>query len=142
MSRTMCPSCRSIIARAWATGVGVAVRQPHHLEAVAERGQRVPQLVGQQGEELVLAPVLLAQLAVEPGVLDRDGGDVCQLDEDRLVALREVAVVLVGDAGSAQVLPAAADRAGRPSSPAAAGSRLLSRLTFLPRRVGLAARPA
>ena len=36
-------------------------RQADDLQAVADRGQRVPQLVGQQGEELVLLPVGLPQ---------------------------------------------------------------------------------
>ena len=50
----------------------VAVRPPHQVQRVADRGQGVAQLVGQGGEELVLAAVRLLQLAVEPGVLDGD----------------------------------------------------------------------
>ena len=42
-------------------GVGVAAGEPHDLQAVAERGERVAQLVGQQREELVLAPVGLPE---------------------------------------------------------------------------------
>ena len=78
MSRTMCPSCRSIMSRAWATALGVAGRQPHHLQAVAERGERVAQLVGQQGEELVLPAVGLLQRLLGPLPV----GDVVRQPED------------------------------------------------------------
>ena len=86
MSLTMCPSCRSIIPLAWATATGVAFREPHHLEAVAQRGQRVPQLVGQQGEELVLAPVLLPHRVFHPPpVRDVGPGGGHEQDAARLV---------------------------------------------------------
>ena len=42
-------------------GVLIAACQAHDLQAIANRGQRVPQLVGQRGEKLVFALVLLAQ---------------------------------------------------------------------------------
>ena len=86
MSRTMCPSCRSIMPRAWVTVAGVACREPHHLEAVAERGERVPQLVGQQREEFVLAPVLLPQTSsIRPPFRDVDAGGGHEQDATRLV---------------------------------------------------------
>ena len=66
MSRTMCPSWRSIMARACATAFSVAAGEPHHLQAVAERGERVAQLVGQQGEELVLLAVGLPEVLLGP----------------------------------------------------------------------------
>ena len=72
ISRTMCESCRSIMSRACAADVRVAARQPQHLQAVADRRQRVPQLVGQQGDEVVLLAVGLAQILLHPPPL----GDV------------------------------------------------------------------
>ena len=56
ISRTMWPSCRSIMPRACGDGTGVAGREPHHLQAVAQRRQRIAQLVPER-EELVLAAV-------------------------------------------------------------------------------------
>ena len=67
-------------------GVGVAGREPHHLQAVAERGQRVAQLVGQQGEELVLPPVLLPQGVLHPPPFrDVGAGGGHEQDAARLV---------------------------------------------------------
>ena len=43
-------------------GIPVAAAHSHHLQAVADRGQRVAQFVGQRRQELVLATV---------GVLER-----------------------------------------------------------------------
>ena len=59
-------------------GVGVARRQPHHLQAVADRGERVAQLVGEQREELVLPPVGLLQRLLGPLPV----GDVVRQPED------------------------------------------------------------
>ena len=42
---------------------------PEHLDGVADRRQRVAQLVGEHRQELVLLPVGLLDLVVEPGVL-------------------------------------------------------------------------
>ena len=60
-SRAMCCTCRSAIDRAASTSVRLAARQPHQLQGVADRGQRVAQLVGEHGQELVLAAVGLPQ---------------------------------------------------------------------------------
>ena len=66
ISRTMCASCRSIIPGPGRPLRHRPVRQPQHLQAVADRGQRVPEFVGQQGDEVVLLPVGLPQLLLHP----------------------------------------------------------------------------
>ena len=55
--RTMCVTWRSSTCRARAISAGVAVGAPQHLQREAHRRQRVAQLVGQDAQELVLAPV-------------------------------------------------------------------------------------
>ena len=57
----------------------IVVRPPQHLNGVADRRQRVAQLVRQHGQELVLAAVALAQLGVEGRVVEGEGGASCQL---------------------------------------------------------------
>ncbi len=81
-------------------GVGVAGREPHHLQAVAQRGQRVAQLVGQQREELVLAAVRLPERLLGPLPLGDVAGDLRRPDD---------AAVAVADRGDRQgdVEPAA-----------------------------------
>ena len=79
--RTMWPSWRSIISRAWATALGVAGREPHHLQAVAQRCQRIAQLVRQEREELVLAAVRLAQRLLRPLPLGDVAGDLGRADD-------------------------------------------------------------
>ena len=55
------PTCRSSRSRCAAHRVAGVARQPHDLQGVADRGERVAQLVGERREELVLAPVGVAQ---------------------------------------------------------------------------------
>ena len=47
--------------------------EAQHLHGVADRGQRVPQFVGQRRQELVLAAVGLLQLVQQPQPLVGDG---------------------------------------------------------------------
>ena len=59
--RAMCATWRSITSRLQARSGSAAPSRPRMRDAVADRRQRVAQLVRQRGEELVLAPVGLAQ---------------------------------------------------------------------------------
>ena len=87
-----------------------------HADGVADGGERVPQLVGEHGEELVLALVVRPQLVVEPRVLDGDGGEPRELHEDGLVVGRELALVLVRELEEPHALAVAADeRGGEPA---------------------------
>ena len=54
-------------------------RLPEDVQGVADRGERVAQLVRQHRQELVLQPVGLAQLGVEPGVFDGARRARCQV---------------------------------------------------------------
>ena len=56
----ICLSWRSMMWRALSSGLRL-VRQAHDLERVADRRERIAQLVGEGGEELVLAAVGAAQ---------------------------------------------------------------------------------
>jgi hypothetical protein len=60
--------------------LAVAARQPHDLQAVAQRRQRVAQLVGEHGEELGLAAVLLPQRRLGLFALDDVAGDLRRPD--------------------------------------------------------------
>ena len=72
--RAMWASWRSTMARAPANGVAVGRRHLHDRDRVADRRQRIAQLVRQHRHELVLAPRRLAQLigvALALGDVDR-----------------------------------------------------------------------
>jgi hypothetical protein len=59
--------------------------QPHDLEAVPQRGEWVPQLVGEQGQKLVFPPVGVPELLDHPlpfRVGPPAGGDVGKQDGD------------------------------------------------------------
>ena len=60
MSRTMCASWRCIISRLW-TATAASSRHAEHVEAGPDGGERVPKLVGEGGQEFVLAPVGISQ---------------------------------------------------------------------------------
>ena len=92
-SRARCCTCRSITSR----GPLQLRRRPalgaQDLHGVADRGQRVAQLVGQHRQELVLAPVGLLERRQQVRVLDGDDRAVGQV-----LRRREVGGV-VGPAG-------------------------------------------
>ena len=73
--------------------------QPQDLQAVADRGQRVAEFVGQGRQELVLAAVGLPQFPVKLGVLDGDGRSVGQVLRRGEVGLVVAATRLGGDEG-------------------------------------------
>ena len=73
-SRARCRTCRSTTSRGLLDLGPLDAGQAEDVQGVADRGQRVAQLVGEHRQELVLAAVGLADLAVEPGVLDELGG--------------------------------------------------------------------
>ena len=108
------------------------------LHGAVDRGQGVAQLVGEHGEELVLAAVVLAELLVEPGVLDGDAGHLGDLDEDRLVPLGEGAVGLVEELDEAHVPPAPADQRRGEPAPRAPGASRSSRAGRLVRQTSAA----
>ena len=59
-----------------------------HLEdgdGVADGGERVPQLVGEHRQELVFSSVVLAELFIQPAVLDGAGRHLRELHDERLV---------------------------------------------------------
>ena len=64
-SRTIWSTCRSIISGAYGATSPSPLRQPQDLRRVADRGQRVAQLVGEHRQEFVLAAVGLRQLGGE-----------------------------------------------------------------------------
>ena len=64
-------------------------RELHQLERIADRGERIAELVGKRGEKLVLAVVGGAELFVELGILHGDGGHVGELGEDRFIVFGE-----------------------------------------------------
>jgi hypothetical protein len=68
--------------------------QIQHFQPGANRRQRIAQLVRECRHELVLAPVVLAQLIVEPCILQRYGGHLRQLHQQRFVHCTEVARLL------------------------------------------------
>ena len=70
---------------------GIVLGKLHQLERIADRRERVAELMGERGQELVLAVVGCAELFVELGVLHGDGGHVGELGEDRLIILVELA---------------------------------------------------
>ena len=87
-----------------------------HLEdgdGVADGGQRVPQLVGEHRQELVLSSVVLAQLFVEPAVFDSGRGHLRKLHDEGLVIGREFALDLVGELDEADAAAVLAQE-GRP----------------------------
>ena len=61
-SRERCPICRSITSRARAARAGVVRRAGEEVERVPDRRERVAELVRQDPEELVLAPIRLGEL--------------------------------------------------------------------------------
>ena len=67
--RTICATWRSIIARAQAAASRSCGFSRNDLERVAQRRERVAQLVREDGEELVLAPVGFAQRGGDPVAL-------------------------------------------------------------------------
>ena len=67
-----CVTCRSIIPRTRSTRRRVPAAEGQDLQAVAERGEWVPEFVREHRQELVLPPVLLAELFLGP----RAVGDV------------------------------------------------------------------
>ena len=56
-SRTSCCSCRSIVSDGERAGSGIVLAALEHLEHVAERRQRIAQLVRQRRQELVLLTI-------------------------------------------------------------------------------------
>ncbi len=81
------------------------VLEPEVLDGVADRGQRVAQLVSQHGQELVLPPVALMKLAEQPHPLVGHRhivGD--RLDELELVVVEPIAAA-AAERESAQQLP-------------------------------------
>ncbi len=64
-SRVRCRTCRSATSRA-CSDVGLSPSPRSMMQRVEDRRQRVAQLVGQHRQELVLAAVGLADLAVKP----------------------------------------------------------------------------
>ena len=56
--------------------LAVAALHAQQVQAAADRGQRVAQLVGEHGEEFVLAAVGVLDLGIEPGILDGNGRPV------------------------------------------------------------------
>ena len=62
--------CASAIDDVW-SGAG----QAHHLQPIAQRRQRIAQLVRQRGEEFILAAIGLLQRAVRRVEFSRAGGD-------------------------------------------------------------------
>ena len=80
------------------------VRQSRRIwSAVADRGQRVAEFVGQGRQEFVLAPVGVAKLLVQSGVFDGDRSHLGQLHQHSLVVPGEIPVVLVGQLNEADV---------------------------------------
>ena len=73
MSRTRCRIWRPITWCAWLAAIGATAVALEDLEAGADRRQRVAQLVGQGGQELVLAAIGFDQpdLAVLQLAVDR-----------------------------------------------------------------------
>ena len=57
----------------------VILAQPQKLGGIEDRGQGIAQLMGEHGEELVLAAVALDQPTVEAGVVDRQTGAMPEL---------------------------------------------------------------
>ena len=100
------------------------------LDGVADRGQRVAQLVGEHRQELVLAAVVLLDVAVEPGVVDGDGGAAGQVFGQREVVRSVVPAGLAdGQRERAEHAPAPrsgtamADRSSKPARGCVAAAR-------------------
>ena len=117
-SRARWLACRPMTSRAHADLLGV-LRGRRDAGGAGGRGERVAQLVGEHREELVLAAVGLAQLAVQPGGLD-DAGRLpgVELDQADLALARAVGLA----------------EEGRDEAPAAAPSRLVSGTAKTPRK--------
>ncbi len=62
----MCSTWRSMMACACSRSASGLAALPRHRDRVTDRRERVAQLVRQHGEELVLAPVRLAQRFLGP----------------------------------------------------------------------------
>jgi hypothetical protein len=77
-------------------GLG-GLRDAKQLRGVAERGERVPQLVSQRREELVLAPVGLLQLVQQPQSLVGDGHVVADRFEEGHFVRLEVIPLAAGE---------------------------------------------
>ena len=104
--------------------VGVADRVLQQVQGVPDRGQGVPQLVGQGREELVLPPIALPQGLVEPGVLDGDRRPVGEVLGQPEVARLVPPARLRGHEGERPQDPGPARQGHaqvRPQSPARAG---------------------
>jgi hypothetical protein len=101
------------------------VAAAHHFHGVQHRRQRVAQLVGQHGQELVFALVGLADLAVEPGVVQRPGGLAgVQLHQPGVPRRGAVRAVEEGDGGAGRLAAARPQRRGRQGPHAGAAGRL------------------
>ena len=153
-SRARWRTCRSAIVPRLLGRRGVGARQPQQVQGAEERRQGVAELVREHGQELVLAAVGLADLAVQPRVVDELGGLAG-------VELHQADLAVGGAMGPGEeggdgpdVLPAAGDqgraarradsrRAGRPAGAArSTGSASASSttrpplMTAVPRRAG------
>jgi len=69
----MCVTCRSIMSRTFARFGFRRIEGPEHADRVADRGQRIAQLVGQHRQELILALVLVLDVLIEAGVVQGRG---------------------------------------------------------------------
>jgi hypothetical protein len=73
-SRTMCDTCRSIMPCSLCRLRIVAFGGAQDVQAVAQRRERIAQLVGEGGEEFVLAAVGGTQVFQRLAALDQVGG--------------------------------------------------------------------
>ena len=75
--------------RGVAKELGIALGPQENLQRMTYRSQRIPQLVGERGQELVLAPVRLPQRRVQLFALGDVSGDFGRADDAaRIVANR------------------------------------------------------
>ena len=87
--------------------LGGAAIPLHHLEGSHHRRERIAQLVPEHGEELVLAPVGVLQVAQQPRVVEGDGCLGGDAGEEPLVLGREVPWRAVHESEPAEELPGA-----------------------------------
>ena len=85
------------------------------LEDIAQEGEPavpigLPHDVRGVGEQVVVAPLRVVELLVQPGVGDRDGGHVGERLEQLLVMDRDVARLAIGDGERADDVPVAPQR--------------------------------